>query len=101
MPALLGRVLVVVAVVMFLYGAAMNRGGTRGLSTSRRGRFSRRAYYYGCAVLRNGIFSTASILSAAAAACAVAAYVYLHQMDGPAPPGPFAAPGVAMGQPQW
>ncbi|KAG2659651.1 uncharacterized protein LOC120707926 [Panicum virgatum] len=94
-------VLVVVAVVMFLYGAAMNRGGTRGLSTSRRGRFYRRTYYYGCAVLRNGIFSTASILSAAAAACAVAAYVYLHQMDGPAPPGPFAAPGVAMGQPQW
>ncbi|RLM79044.1 hypothetical protein C2845_PM12G19880 [Panicum miliaceum] len=34
---------------MFLYGAAMNRGGTRGLSTSRRGRYYRRTYYYGCA----------------------------------------------------
>ncbi|PAN06941.1 hypothetical protein PAHAL_1G299800 [Panicum hallii] len=94
-------VLVAVAVVMFLYGAAMNRGGTRGLSTSRRGRYYRRTYYYGCAVLRNGIFSTASILSAAAAACAVTAYVYLQQMDAPAVPGQFAVPGVAMGQPQW
>lgn len=92
-------VLVVAAVVMFLYGAALNRGGTRGLSTSRRGRrYS--GYYYGCVVLKSGVFATASIISAGATACAIAAYVFLQQTDEPAP-GQFAQGGVAMGQPQW
>nr|CAB3450320.1 unnamed protein product [Digitaria exilis] len=95
-------VLVAVAAALFLYGASQNRGGTRGLSTSRRGPRYSRTYYYGCAVLKNGIFSLASILSAAATACAVAAYVFLQRADEPyPPPGQFAGPGVAMGQPQW
>lgn len=94
--------LVAVAAALFLYGASLNRGGTRGLSTSRRGPRYSRTYYYGCAVLKNGIFSLASILSAAATACAVAAYVFLQRADEPYPqPGQFAGPGVAMGQPQW
>ncbi|OEL25043.1 hypothetical protein BAE44_0013938 [Dichanthelium oligosanthes] len=95
-------VLLVVATVLFIYGAILNRGGTRGLTTSRQGRRYNRTYYYGCAVLKNGIFSVASIFSAAATACAITAYVFLQQTaDEPAVPGQFSAPGVAMGQPQW
>lgn len=90
----------VIAAVLFLYGASLNRGGTRGLTTSRR-RYNR-TYYYGCAVLKNGIFSTAAILSFTAAMAAVVAYVNLQRADQPAAaPGQFATPGVAMGQPQW
>ncbi|CAD6243664.1 unnamed protein product [Miscanthus lutarioriparius] len=93
-------VVVAVAAVMFLYGAAMNRGGTRDLSESRRDRRYGRGYYYGCTVLKSGVFATASVLSAVATGCAIAAYVYFQRTDEPAP-GQFVAPGVAMGQPQW
>ncbi|TVT99124.1 hypothetical protein EJB05_55533, partial [Eragrostis curvula] len=119
--------LVVAATVMFLYGAWRNSGGTSGVSRFRGGqRFNRTYYYYGCAVVRGGIFATASIASAVATACAVAAYVNLHKQDEegqygepgggvammgqpqwsqpsyPPPPSQFAGPGVAMGQPtQW
>jgi hypothetical protein len=92
-------VVVAVAAVMFLYGAAMNRGGTRDLSASRGRRYGR-GYYYGCTVLKSGVFATASVLSAVATGCAIAAYVYFQRTDEPAP-GQFVAPGVAMGQPQW
>ncbi|CAL5021000.1 unnamed protein product [Urochloa decumbens] len=98
--SIIAWVLVAVAAALFLYGAAMNRGGTRSLSVGRRGRFYDRTYYYGCAVLKSGIFSTASILAAAASACAIAAYVSLQRADEPGVPGQFVAPGVAMGQPQ-
>ncbi|CAL4968340.1 unnamed protein product [Urochloa decumbens] len=98
--SIIAWVLVAVAAALFLYGAAMNRGGTRSLSVGRRGRFYDRTYYYGCAVLKSGIFSTASILAAAASASAVAAYVYLQRADEAGVPGQFVAPGVAMGQPQ-
>ncbi|CAN6238591.1 unnamed protein product [Urochloa humidicola] len=93
-------VLAAVAAALFLYGAALNQGGTRGLSRGRRGRFYNRNYYYGCVVLKNGIFSAASILAAAGSAFAIAAYVYLQRADDAAVPGQFVAPGVAMGQPQ-
>jgi hypothetical protein len=98
---LLVRVVVAVAAVMFLYGAAMNRGGTRDVSASRPGRRYGRGYYYGCTVLKSGVFATASVLSAVATGCAIAAYVYFQRTDDPAAPGQFVAPGVAMGQPQW
>ncbi|KAJ1279900.1 hypothetical protein BS78_04G190700 [Paspalum vaginatum] len=103
----LAWVLVVVAAALFLYGAAMNRGGTRGLSASRPRvrRYGPYYYYYGCAVLRSGVFASASIIAAAATACAIAAYVYLQKADETAPVvlGQYAAQGggVAMGQPQW
>ncbi|XP_062221081.1 uncharacterized protein LOC133920480 [Phragmites australis] len=96
-------VLVAVAVVMFLFGASRNVGGTRDLPVSGSGRRYSRTYYYGCTVLKNGVFSTASIASALATGCAIAAYVYLQPSHETAPgQGQFVgSPGVAMGQPQW
>ncbi|CAN6273410.1 unnamed protein product [Urochloa humidicola] len=99
--SIIAWVLVAIAAALFLYGAALNRGGTRELSRGKRGRFYNRTYYYGCVVLKSGIFSGASILAAAASASAVAAYVYLQRTEEAGVPGQFVAPGVAMGQPQW
>ncbi|KAK3154585.1 hypothetical protein QOZ80_2BG0192530 [Eleusine coracana subsp. coracana] len=117
-------VVVLVAAMLFGYGAWRNAGGTSGLTRSRAGwRFSR-TYRYGCSVLRGGVFVTASVASAAAMACAVAAYVNLHtaqfaadpagvamrpppqwsSQPYPTAPSQFAqpaGPGVAVGQPQW
>ncbi|KAK3158412.1 hypothetical protein QOZ80_2AG0136890 [Eleusine coracana subsp. coracana] len=121
---IIASVVVLVAAMLFAYGAWRNSGGTSGLTRSRDGwRFSR-TYRYGCSVLRSGVFVTASVASAAAMACAVAAYINLHTaqfeaepagvaMAHPQPqwssqpyptaPSQFAlpGPGVAVGQPQW
>ncbi|CAD6250382.1 unnamed protein product [Miscanthus lutarioriparius] len=85
------------AVVMFLYGAAMKRGLS---TTSRSGWRFNHAYYYGCTDLKSDIFFTASILSAGATGYAIAAYVNFQRTDEPAL-GQFIELGVAMGQPQW
>uniref|UniRef100_A0A0D9VI49 Uncharacterized protein n=1 Tax=Leersia perrieri TaxID=77586 RepID=A0A0D9VI49_9ORYZ len=65
------------AVALFLYGASRNVAARRGLAAARgrrgRGRSGGRNVY-GCAVLWNGLFSTASVASLAASACGIAGY---------------------------
>jgi hypothetical protein len=114
------RAAVLVAAMLFLYGASRNAGGTSGQTRTRSGWRFNRNYSYGCAVLRGGVFVTSSIASGVATACAIAAYVNLHAAEPepepgvamgqpsqwphqpypPTAPGQFAQPGVAMGQPQ-
>lgn len=53
---------------------------------------------YGCAVLKGGLFSTASVASVIANVCGITAYVYLETAPQTTQ---FASPGIAMGQPHF
>ncbi|CAO2046516.1 unnamed protein product [Urochloa humidicola] len=73
--ATLAWLLVLAAVVMFLYGASRNAGGTGSSFTATSSRDSDGDLEFVCSELRDGLFVAASINAAVGIACAIAAYV--------------------------